>query len=174
MGRTFSLPLFAKNKLKFLMVNLKEKACSTNISRKQLNLPARYSSLNKVRNFVVQAAEECGMEKDSIDAVELAVDEAFSNIIEHAYGGESHEQIECSCEDTSDRLIIVLKDCGIPFDPTSVPEPDLDASLEDRRVGGLGMYFMSQLMDEVHYSFTTGPGGRKNCNALTMVKYKEK
>lgn len=156
------------------MANLKEKACSTDLSSKRIILPARFSSLSKVRKFVVQAAEECGMEQESIDAIELAVDEAFSNIIEHAYGGESQEQIECSCEDASNRLIIVLKDCGIPFDPTSIPEPDLDASLEDRRVGGLGMYFMSQLMDEVHYSFTTGPGGRKNCNALTMVKYKEK
>ena len=141
---------------------------------KTVTLPARFTSLDQVRRFVVQAAKECDLDPTSVDAVELAVDEAFSNIIEHAYGGESQEEIQCSCEKSIDRLVIVLKDCGKPFDPTVVPDPELNARLEEREVGGLGMYFMSQLMDEVHYSFTAGPGGRKNCNALTLVKRKEK
>jgi serine/threonine-protein kinase RsbW len=140
----------------------------------RIELPARFASLDNVRAFVSRAAKECGMDYNTVCEVELAVDEAFTNIIEHAYGGESHEQIECTCQQASDRLIIVLKDCGNPFDPTIVPEPDVNAGLEKREVGGLGMYFINELVDEVRYSFTSGPEGRKNCNALTMVKHKER
>jgi serine/threonine-protein kinase RsbW len=142
-------------------------------SPSRITLPARFASLDSVRDFVHQAAEECGMGYKTVCEVELAVDEAFTNIIEHSYGGESQEQIECICRQTNDRLVVVLKDCGTPFDPTIVPEPDVDATLKMRKVGGLGMFFMNQLMDEVRYSFTTGPGDRKNCNALTLVKRKE-
>jgi serine/threonine-protein kinase RsbW len=140
---------------------------------RKLVLPARFSSLETVRVFVVQAAEDSGMEAKTVFSIELAVDEAFSNIIEHAYGGESHEQVECSCRSTEDRLIIMLKDCGKPINPDIIPEPNLDASLEERRIGGLGMHFMRQLMDEVNFTFSKGPDNRENCNVLTMVKFKE-
>jgi serine/threonine-protein kinase RsbW len=154
-------------------VRLSTNKCSPNEKANTITLPARFTSLDAVRKFVVQAAKDCGMDQNAIDAVELAIDEAFSNIIEHAYGGESSEVIECSCRNTEDRLIIILKDCGKPFKPEMIPEPDIGASLENRKVGGLGMFFMDQLMDDVSYTFTTGPGGRTNCNELTLVKRKE-
>ena len=136
-------------------------------------LPARFTSLEHVRDFVVQIAEECGMPPKTVFAVELAIDEAFTNIIEHAYGGESQEKIECRCQVLTDRLTVELKDCGTPFRPNGIPEPDLEASLEERKIGGLGMHFMRELMDEVSYSFSDGPGNRKNCNVLKMVKFRE-
>lgn len=141
---------------------------------RQIVLTARFANLEQVRQFVIEAAEECGMKPKTVFAVELAVDEAFSNIIDHAYGGESQELIECTCQSDEDRLIIKLKDCGEPFRPNGVPQPNLDACLEERKIGGLGLHFMRQLMDEVSYSFSTGPGNRVNCNSLTMVKYKER
>lgn len=144
-----------------------------NICTRSIVLPARFTSLENVRNFVVQIAEQCEMPPKSVFAVELAIDEAFTNIIEHAYGGESDDKIECTCTVLNDRLIVELRDCGVPFRPNGVPEPDLEASLEERKIGGLGMHFMRELMDEVQYSFSDGPGNRKNCNVLTMVKYKE-
>lgn len=144
-----------------------------NICSRSIILPARFTSLEQVREFVVQAAEECGMPAKSVFAVELAIDEAFTNIIEHAYGGESQEKIECTCNVLNDRLMVELRDCGIPFRPNGVPEPNLEASLEERKIGGLGMHFMRELMDEVRYSFSDGPDSRKNCNVLTMVKYRE-
>lgn len=146
--------------------------CFNEESADKITLPARFSSLSKVRKFVVAFAAECGLMQVDIDSVELAVDEAFSNIIEHSYGGESGELIECACLETSDRILIILKDCGKPFDPDIIPDPDLNATLEERKIGGLGMYFMSRLMDNISYSFTTGPGGTPNCNALTLEKYK--
>jgi len=142
-------------------------------SSNEIVLPARFSSLEAVRNFFICAAKEFGLCQSSIDAVELSVDEAFSNIIEHAYGGESDELIECSYLYEDKQLKIILKDCGKPFDPTQIPEPDLTANLEERKVGGLGLYFMSKLMDEIHFSFEKDSQNNRNCNILTMIKYKE-
>jgi len=133
-----------------------------------LTFPGRFDSLAAISEFVVRAAEAAGLDAHAIYAVQMAVDEACSNIIEHAYGGEGHGTIECTCRIKDDELTVTLRDHGRPFDPTSVPEPDLHASLEERSGGGLGLYFMRQLMDEVHFEFTPDPG-----NVLTMVKRKE-
>jgi anti-sigma regulatory factor (Ser/Thr protein kinase) len=59
-----------------------------------------------------------------------------------------------------DELIITLINWGKPFDPASIAPPDLNVTLEDRKIGGLGMYFIRKLMDEVSYSFDTVKGNR--------------
>lgn len=135
--------------------------------------PANFASLEAVRGFVGDAAEACGLGSQSVYAVQLAVDEAFTNIIEHAYGGESQkEKIECTCKIGNESLTVVIRDCGRPFDPTEVPDPNLKASLEDREEGGLGLFFMRQLMDEVTFSFNHELDNHTRCNILTMVKHK--
>lgn len=133
---------------------------------------AQYESLEAVREFVGQIAETFGFDAKAIYAVELATDEAFTNIVEHAYGGESKELVECTCQTHLMDLTIILHDCGQAFDPTCVPEPDLEAPLEDRETGGLGIYFMRKLMDEVH--FTPASETSDGCNTLTMIKRKER
>ena len=95
------------------------------------------------------------------------MDEACSNIIEHAYGGENIGVIVCSCIIETDRLIIELKDTGKPFSPNEIPVPDTSASLDERQGNGLGLFFMRQMMDEVHFYFNPESG-----NVLRMVKYK--
>jgi anti-sigma regulatory factor (Ser/Thr protein kinase) len=137
-------------------------------------LAARFENLDQVRDFVGEQAENYGLEPAAVYAVQLAVDEAFSNIIEHAYGGESDEKVECSTQATRNELIITLRDCGRPFNPESVPAPDLEADLEDREIGGLGLYFIRQLMDDVEFTFVHDPEQNKACNLLRMVKRKEK
>lgn len=134
---------------------------------------AQFENLDRVRTFVGDAAEECGLEPAAVYAVQLAVDEAFSNIIEHAYGGESTEKIKCECRIERTALVVQLKDCGHPFNPLEIPQPDLEADLEDREVGGLGLYFMNQLMDDVTFTFGSEPETGKSCNILTLVKRKE-
>jgi serine/threonine-protein kinase RsbW len=129
--------------------------------------PGRFDSLAAIGEFVSRAAEAAGLDARAVYSVQMAVDEACSNIIEHAYGGEGRGNIECTCRVDDDGLTVVLRDEGRFFDPTSVPTPDLHANLEDRTGGGLGLYFMRQLMDEVHFEFTPGSG-----NLLTMVKRK--
>ena len=137
-------------------------------------LTAQFENLDRVREFVAESAEECGLEPAAVYAVQLAVDEAFTNIIEHAYGGESLERIECTCQMVSGNLGVTLMDCGKPFDPSLVPEPNLTAELEEREVGGIGLYFIYQLMDDVQFSFTKNLELGKNCNLLRMIKRKEK
>ncbi|MFQ6100378.1 MAG: ATP-binding protein [Anaerolineae bacterium] len=127
--------------------------------------PGRFDSLAAIGEFTTRAAEAAGLDARAAYAVQMAVDEACSNIIEHAYGGEDRGDIECTYCINDDGLTVILRDHGCPFDPTCVPEPDLHASLENRETGGLGLYFIRQLMDEVRFEFTPDSG-----NVLTMMK----
>jgi serine/threonine-protein kinase RsbW len=136
--------------------------------KKKRTFPGRFTSLEKISEFVTQAAQACGLNDADIYAVELAVDEAATNIIEHAYGGEGQGTIECGCEILKDGLCVVLRDQGRPFNPNGVPTPKLSASLEDIKPRGLGIFFMRKMMDEVRYDFIPGSG-----NVLTMIKRKK-
>ncbi len=140
--------------------------------KQTLTLLAHYENLEKIRQFTGQAAHASGFKPDAVFAVQIAVDEAFCNIIEHAYGGECDEEIRCTCQITRQGLTIQLRDSGQPFDPTSAPEPDLDASLEERQPGGLGLFFMRRMMDEVHFQVL--PVSDEGGNILTMFKRREK
>jgi serine/threonine-protein kinase RsbW len=127
--------------------------------------PANFESLATVREFVGTAAREMGMDDSEVYAVQLAVDEACSNIIEHAYGGQNRGEIECTCEASDEALTVTLRDHGQPFDPAKVALPDLSLGLDERPVGGLGLLLMRHLMDEVHFE-ARGEAG----NVLTMIK----
>lgn len=128
--------------------------------------PGRFESLEKISRFVKDAAKKAGLGEEAIYGVELAVDEACSNIIEHAYRGEDLGEIECTCEVTHQGLKITLTDHGHPFNPSAVPKPELSTSLEDRRKGGLGLFFIDQMMDEARYEFAPGK------NRLILIKHK--
>jgi len=129
---------------------------------------ANYQNLDSIRNFVGQSAQRADFSERDIYAVQLAADEASTNIIQHAYGGEGNNEIVIECEVIPGKLTITLCDYGKSFDPASVPEPNLKAGLNGRKVGGLGMYLIRSLMDEVHYE-TSEKGG----NTLRLVKYAE-
>ncbi len=133
-----------------------------------MSFPGRYESLAEIAAFVRQAGEDAGLSNFDIYAVETAVDEACSNIIEHGYEGENLGSISVTVKISSESLTVVLKDGGRSFNPENIPEPNLDAPLEDREAHGLGLFFMKQLMDEVRFDFD--PGG----NTLTMIKRKGK
>ncbi|HZW05046.1 MAG TPA: ATP-binding protein [Anaerolineaceae bacterium] len=130
--------------------------------------PGRYESLAAIGDFFRQAAQEFGLDSCAAYAVETAVDEACSNIIEHAYGGEDIGSIKCSYQFQGDRLVITLQDTGKPFEPESIGAPDVTAPLAERESHGLGLYFMRQWMDDVRFDFSDG------VNTLTMVKRKER
>jgi serine/threonine-protein kinase RsbW len=115
-----------------------------------------------VRKF----AQEAGFESFAIYSIEMAVDEACSNIIEHAYGGEGKGDIRCTCSVTEETLQVVIKDRGKPFDPSSIPPPNLSNNIDDRQAHGLGLYFIRKWMDEVQFM------SKKTENVLTLVKRK--
>lgn len=127
--------------------------------------PGEFSSLASISDFVVEQAEKIGFNPKQIYAIQTAVDEACSNIIDHAYGGEHLGYIEISIDRLETGMRIVIVDDGKPFDPDEVPLPDMISPLEDRRERGLGVYFMRKLMDEVCYDFSN-----PTHNVLVMIK----
>ena len=137
------------------------------IAKRKLVVPARHDQLAKLASFAAAAAAEVGFGDLQINRIELAVDEACSNIIDHAYGGQRGEiTIEVAGE--RDRnLVIVITDQGKPFDPGTVQEYVPSASLDEAKVGGLGLHLMRQTMDQVCFEFGVPGVG----NRLTMEKY---
>jgi serine/threonine-protein kinase RsbW len=128
---------------------------------------ARFQNLDAVRSYVGERARAVGFSDKFVYAVQLAADEAASNIIEHAYAGRPNGSFKLTCEYKNDRLIMTFFDKGKSFDFSTVDAPDIAADLSERRIGGLGIYLMHKLMDEVDYQ-VTGSG-----NFLTLVKRRE-
>jgi anti-sigma regulatory factor (Ser/Thr protein kinase) len=126
---------------------------------------ARFDQLDAIRAFVNHAAADAGMDEAGICALEMSVDEASSNVIEHAYDGMETGDIEITCDDDDKDITVILRDHGQPFDITAVPIPDISTSLEDRQVGGLGIFLMRTLMDDVRYERLGNSG-----NILTLVR----
>ena len=130
--------------------------------------PAHFNQLEIIRDFVNQASMDAGMDEEGRCAIEMAVDEACSNIIEHAYKGMVPGDIECTCDHDAHRMTIILRDHGKPFDPDTVDTPDLTNPLSKRKIGGLGVYLINSLMDEVRYEAQSETG-----NILTLVRRKK-
>ncbi len=127
---------------------------------------AKFEFLDEIREFVGAVARAGGFSEREIYNIQLAADEAASNIIEHAYQGIRGGSIEVSCEVKNGVMTIILVDHGKPFDPSEIPAPDLTSDLSERKIGGLGLYLMRKLMDEVHYQAEP----QKKRNTLTMIK----
>ena len=127
---------------------------------------AKFEFLDEIREFVGDIARAGGFNDKEVYNIQLATDEAASNIIEHAYEGVSDGLLEISCGVKGTAITIILVDHGESFDPSDVPAPDLKADLSERKIGGLGIFLMRKLMDEVHYDAEP----KKNRNTLTMVK----
>ena len=128
--------------------------------------PAKFESLNDMREQVGRLAREGGFSEKDIYSIQLATDEGASNIIEHACEGMPGAVLELSCELQGNSIVIILRDQGHSFDPSSVKQPDITSGLAERQIGGLGIFLMKKLMDDVRYQSTsTG-------NVLTMKKRK--
>ncbi len=135
---------------------------------RHLIVPGRFDSLARISEFITAAARSADMNEDDVFHIEMAVDEACSNVIEHAYAQMSGN-IELTCStDKPGTLIIVIQDTGQPFDPGSIPQPTAidPARVDIAQEGGLGLYFMRKLMDEVRFEFIPEQGNR-----LTMIKH---
>jgi serine/threonine-protein kinase RsbW len=127
--------------------------------------PGAYQSLASISEFILKAAQQAGLDSQATYAVQMAVDEACTNIIEHAYEGEGKGSITCSVTSDLTGLTVVLKDHGRPFNPKHVRNPNTRLPLSKRKVGGLGLFFIRSYMDEVYFEFSPEQGNR-----LTMIK----
>lgn len=106
-----------------------------------------------VTQRVAEVAKEVGFGGQALYQIELAVDEACANVVEHAYLGQEQGEMEVSCYLEGKMFVVRVRDWGRGFDPDAVEEPDVDAPLEERGLGGLGLFLVQQVMDEVNFSF---------------------
>lgn len=128
----------------------------------ELEIESKLENLAEIGEFITDSMRELGLTDRKLFDIQMAVDEACTNIIKYGYTVDVG-MIIISCCRSGEDVIVVIKDSSKPFDPMSIPPPDLDASLEERKIGGLGVYFMRTLVDEVKYEFKDG------ANVLTMV-----
>ncbi|MEO7071914.1 MAG: ATP-binding protein [Rhodanobacter sp.] len=123
------------------------------------------SDLDTVARFVDFSCERAGADADSRFALRLAVEESFSNIMQHGYGADGGP-VTVQLHAQHDRISVTLRDRAPAFVPEQVPAPDLAASWQQRKVGGLGWHLVRQVMDEVSYERDA-----EGENVLTLVKY---
>lgn len=135
---------------------------------RSVKFPAQFQFLDEIRDFVGEVARKGGFSEKDIYSIQLATDEAASNVIEHAYQGVADGKIEIRVDVEDETITIVLRDTGKPFDTSAVRQPNLNSDLGQRQVGGLGIYLMRKLMDEVRYEIQ-----EKGGNLLTLIKRKE-
>jgi anti-sigma regulatory factor (Ser/Thr protein kinase) len=135
------------------------------MSKQVLKVTSDLKNLESICRFVAGAASDMGMDDDTLYDLQLAVDEACTNVIDYAYQGRSGLPLTVECAEEDGKCVVVIRDCGRPFDPARVQAPDLTSPLSRRQVGGLGIYLMRKLMDDVRFRFDAGTG-----NELTMTK----
>jgi serine/threonine-protein kinase RsbW len=127
--------------------------------------PGVYKALAEIGEFVSSQSEKAGLNENDVYSVQLAVDEACTNIIEHGYEGEGIGEIECTCEILPDGIMITLIDEGKLFNPKDAPIPKLQIPLDELVSRGAGVYLMHKVMDEVTYSVS-----KDNKNKLKLFK----
>jgi serine/threonine-protein kinase RsbW len=130
-----------------------------------LRLSASLDNLESFLAHVRSFAASCGVDDTVLYPIELSLEEVLVNIISYAYPNEEKGNIEVSCSwDSQQGLAIQIVDYGTPFDPLEKPEPDTGLSLDEREIGGLGIFLTKKMMDKVTYE------RRHDKNIFTMIK----
>lgn len=130
-----------------------------------LSVEASTSQLAKVRDFVAEHAERLGLPEKEIGNIRLAVDEAYTNIIKHAYKNIPARPVEIELGSDNSQLWISIKDEGEGFDEEAYNEPDLKERIKNKQRGGMGVYLIRKLMDNVQYNRSG------HMNEIRMIKH---
>ena len=131
---------------------------------KSIVLANEISEISRLGDFIEDIGNEFSLAPDVIFNLNLVLEEAVVNIINYAYPKEEHEFIYLSAKMHEGSIVIVLTDTGKEFDPTMAPEADVTLSADDRQIGGLGIFLIRQIMNEVRYERIDGK------NILTLEK----
>jgi len=134
-----------------------------------IKLPATLENLGRWTEAISECAREQGFDQAKIGKLQLALEEALVNICKYSYP-EEPGNAEVSCKQDNSRFIIEIVDSGIPFDMTSLPAPDLASSIEERKIGGLGIFLIKKMVDDVRYRRE----GNFNILKLTIQRGEEK
>ena len=131
---------------------------------KSIILANELSEISKLSEFIEEIGNQFALTPDVIFNLSLVLEEAVVNIISYAYPKEDHEKSYLSARMNEDSIILVLTDTGKEFDPTTAPETDVTLAADDREIGGLGIFLIRQIMNEVRYERIDGK------NVLTLEK----
>ena len=122
------------------------------------------SEIPRLQRFMQAVSEHADLDHALSLNLNLALEEAVSNVLLYAYPGEAEKKVDLKALVWEDRIDFTVSDSGIPFDPTAIPAPDLSVDLKDRPIGGLGIFLVKRIMDDVSYRREDGK------NILTMTK----
>jgi anti-sigma regulatory factor (Ser/Thr protein kinase) len=115
-----------------------------------IKLPAKIENLKKWTQSVLECAGAQKFEGKRIQEIELALEEALVNICHYSYP-EKPGEVEINCKIDDSHFIVEMIDSGKPFDVTSLSDPDLTANIDERKMGGLGVFLIKKMVDEVRY-----------------------
>jgi anti-sigma regulatory factor (Ser/Thr protein kinase) len=116
-------------------------------------LPAKIENLDTMLDFIQDSIKNIGFNKQTKYRLQLASEEALVNVINYAYpDGDGDVEIVCDIDVEHQNFIMKIIDSGIPFNPLEKEDPDLDIPIEDRQIGGLGIYMIREIMDDVGYT----------------------
>ena len=137
-------------------------------AQRSLLIANELDELRKVNTAIEELAEEENWSPDLTFQIGLAVEELGVNIVNYGHDDDKAHEIKIVIASEDEAITIEIEDDGHAFNPLSdAPEPDLDAEVEDRTVGGLGIHLVRTMMDEVHYQ------RQQNKNCLTLVKRRD-
>ena len=122
----------------------------------ELTIENDLDQLAVVKDQVESFAKRESLSRDVVFAAKLALEELLTNTISYGYGDKSVQLIEIRLEVRGDQLIIRTVDDGLAFDPRTAKEPNIESSLKDRAIGGLGIHLVKSLMDRVEYRHKDG------------------
>ena len=130
------------------------------IEEYQIIQKASLQNLRVLRNFIERSCRHNAVRDDAGSDLKLAVDEACTNIITHGFENIEPGFIKMTFHQYPDRIVVTIIDNGCPFDPEEVPAPDVDAHWKHRNVGGLGLFLIKELVDEMRYQGNSETGNR--------------
>lgn len=131
-----------------------------------LSIPSSTRYLERVRRFVEMHVRNARLADEAIEQFKIAVDEACTNVIKHAYRGDDSQQIDLAVIVEHDRVTVRIRDAGRSFQQEFYTSPDIFELAENRRAGGFGVHIMRSLMDRVEYS------SRGNTNEVRLTKFR--
>jgi anti-sigma regulatory factor (Ser/Thr protein kinase) len=117
----------------------------------EITLRTDLSELTTLAAFVERYAAAQALPADVAFQINLVLEELVTNCVAHGHPGDAQGTIRLRLERVGDIIEVDLVDEGLAFDPRTAPPPDLDAALEERRVGGLGVFLVRQFVDELDY-----------------------
>ncbi len=116
-----------------------------------LTIPNRLDEIGPLARTAAAFLQSNQVDADATFTVDLALEEIVSNVIKYGYTDKDLHEICVRLDLNEDRVIMVVEDCGPPFNPLELPEPDLDKPVDERPIGGLGVYLVRKTVDRMEY-----------------------